>query len=167
MLVKGTHFTATLPPDWQEDPEGTPSGGLRFVDAAYREIIFSALRFQPTGEQTLEWFLVDLAHRKAEVARQNGATWVSEPRVEPTVDPCVTQLGSASQDHVAVSLFEASVTHREPFDGGHFVVNYLCYDYWPPQRSMHEGPPNAYKAEAFAREVLATIRLLPTGTGIA
>jgi hypothetical protein len=114
VLVKGSHFTATLPPDWQEDPNGTPAGGLRFLDAAYREITFSALRFAPRGEQTIEWALLDLAQQKATVARQNGATWVSEPRAAHATDLCVTHLGSASLDQVAVCLFEASITHPEP-----------------------------------------------------
>src|SRR4051812_26497035 len=102
MLVRGTHFAATLPPDWHEERD--PSGGLHFKDATgFCEVFFNVMAFRAEapsfgGQQsavanTIDWALLDLAEKAADAHRKNGATFVTEPRIAKKDDLRVTRMG--------------------------------------------------------------------------
>jgi hypothetical protein len=163
MLVKGTHFTARLPPDWTEDQSGTSGGGLRFVDPRYREAVFGVHRFDARPGTSIDDALRDLAGRKELIARANGATYVSAPRRETGTRLAVSFTGVVARPDATVVMLEALVTHPDPVDGPHFIVSFGCYEYWPQARAP-EGPPNSDASLAFARGVLDTIQITPNRT---
>ena len=162
MLVRGTHFAATLPPDWHE--ESDPSGGLHFKDATgFCEVFFNVMAFRAAGAKTIDWALLDLAEKAADAHRKNGATFVTEPRIAKKDDLRVTRMGVGPDSYgMPMFGFYGFVSHPAALDGSHVVVRYSYYEYWPPQRGL-TGPPNLGSAEDTAAGYLSTLRLFPSG----
>lgn len=158
MLVRGSHFTATLPADWHEEPG--PPGELRFTDSTgFREAFFAVTAFRAEEGETVDWALFDLADRAGAIHRSNGATFVSEACAEHDDLRRVTRFGVGPDPYGAPAFgFYAFMSRPTPTDGAHFVVRYSYYEYWPAQRGKTE-PPNLTHAEDAARGYWSTIRL--------